>query len=98
MTATQLPRSCAREEEIGLPAREVHVLGSLDPMLTVTKFWMTPVVGVFNWPFVFRLAPVEVRDVFGAGAIDTYLGGRLICQPVPPRRGISRGRTEEGLC
>ncbi|MCX6024961.1 MAG: CoA pyrophosphatase [Chloroflexi bacterium] len=53
-------------EEIGLDPREVRVLGLLQPMLTVTNFWVTPVVGAFAWPQTFHLAPVEVREVFGA--------------------------------
>jgi len=51
-------------EEIGLDPSAVRVLGLLEPMLTVTNFWVTPVVGAFDWPQSFRLAPVEVRDVF----------------------------------
>jgi len=52
-------------EEIGLAPRDVRVLGKLEPMLTVTNFWVTPVVGAFDWPHSFRPAPVEVREVFG---------------------------------
>lgn len=53
------------QEEIGLDPSEVRVLGLLAPMLTVTNFWVTPVVGAFDWPQPFHLAPVEVREVFG---------------------------------
>ena len=52
-------------EEIGLDPLQVRVLGLLEPMLTITNFWVTPVVGAFDWPQAFHLAPVEVRDVFG---------------------------------
>jgi 8-oxo-dGTP pyrophosphatase MutT (NUDIX family) len=53
------------DEEIGLPSRQVRVLGILEPMLTVTNFWVTPVVGAFDWPRTFHLAPIEVKEVFG---------------------------------
>ncbi len=53
------------DEEIGLPPGDVRALGILEPMLTVTNFWVTPVVGAFDWPHAFRLASIEVREVFG---------------------------------
>jgi 8-oxo-dGTP pyrophosphatase MutT (NUDIX family) len=53
------------DEEIGLSPRDVRVLGILEPMLTITNFWVTPVVGAFDWPRHFQLSPIEVREVFG---------------------------------
>jgi 8-oxo-dGTP pyrophosphatase MutT (NUDIX family) len=52
------------QEEIGLPPHEVEVLGQLDPLLTVTQFLVTPVVGRIPWPYPLRPNPVEVREVF----------------------------------
>jgi 8-oxo-dGTP pyrophosphatase MutT (NUDIX family) len=52
-------------EEIGLSPRDVEIIGQLDPMLTVTQFAITPVVGVVPWPYDFRLQRLEVARLFG---------------------------------
>lgn len=53
------------QEEIGLSPERVELLGTLDPLLTVTQFLVTPVVGVIPWPYTFRLNDIEVAAVFG---------------------------------
>ncbi|MBV6394690.1 MAG: putative Nudix hydrolase NudL [Anaerolineales bacterium] len=52
------------EEEIGLHPNDVRVLGRLAPMTTISSFRVTPVVGVIEWPVVFRPAQAEVARVF----------------------------------
>jgi 8-oxo-dGTP pyrophosphatase MutT (NUDIX family) len=52
------------EEEIGLPRREVHVLGALDEYLTSTGYRVTPVVGIVPPAFEPRPHPAEVDLVF----------------------------------
>ena len=52
------------EEEIGVNPKEVRVLGRLVNLITVTSFRVTPVVGVIQWPMVFRLGQDEVERVF----------------------------------
>ena len=54
------------EEEIGLKREDVTVLGQLDELLTVTQYHITPVVGVFPWPYEFVLSTNELSVVFGA--------------------------------
>lgn len=54
------------EEEIGLRRADVAVLGQLDELLTVTQYHITPIVGVFPWPYEFVLSPHELSAVFGA--------------------------------
>ena len=53
------------EEEIGLQPADVTVLGQLDELLTVTQYRVTPVVGVFPWPYPFVLSTEELSEVFG---------------------------------
>lgn len=53
------------EEEIGLKRGDVAVLGQLDELLTVTQYRVTPVVGVFPWPYEFVLSTTELSSVFG---------------------------------
>lgn len=52
------------EEEIGMRAQDVRVLGRLTPMITITSFRVTPVVGVVKWPYAFRVENAEVARVF----------------------------------
>jgi 8-oxo-dGTP pyrophosphatase MutT (NUDIX family) len=52
------------QEEIGLQPKDVRVLGKLGEMLTVTNFIVTPIVGVFPWPYAFNVHTIEVDRVF----------------------------------
>jgi len=52
------------EEEIGIQPKDVHVLGRLANMITITSFRVTPVVGIIPWPVVLRLGQHEVERVF----------------------------------
>lgn len=51
------------EEEIGLPAEKVLVLGQLDDLATPTGFVISPVVGAIPYPFTARPAAGEVEAV-----------------------------------
>ena len=53
------------EEEIGLRREDVTVLGQLDELLTVTQYRITPIVGIFPWPYAFVLSEAELSAVFG---------------------------------
>ncbi len=53
------------EEEIGLRAADVQVLGELNPLATVTQFVVTPVIGVIPWPYDLRPNNKEVAKCFG---------------------------------
>lgn len=52
------------EEEIGLPASAVRLIGALPLHETVTGFSVTPVVGLIAQPFTERPQPGEVDEVF----------------------------------
>jgi 8-oxo-dGTP pyrophosphatase MutT (NUDIX family) len=51
-------------EEIGLNAADVRLLGRLNDVATITRYRVTPVIGVMPWPYPVRLEPGEVRRVF----------------------------------
>ena len=51
------------EEEIGIPASQVLVLGQLDDLATPTGFIISPVVGAIPYPFEVQLAAGEVEAV-----------------------------------
>jgi 8-oxo-dGTP pyrophosphatase MutT (NUDIX family) len=52
------------EEEVGLPADHVSVIGRLDTYITGTGFEITPVVGLVRVPYPVRPDPAEVDDIF----------------------------------
>jgi 8-oxo-dGTP pyrophosphatase MutT (NUDIX family) len=52
------------EEEVGLDAARVEILGELAPYDTVTGFRIHPVVGWITPPFELRLDQYEVADAF----------------------------------
>jgi 8-oxo-dGTP pyrophosphatase MutT (NUDIX family) len=52
-------------EEIGLAREDVTVYGQLDELLTVTQYHITPIVGVFPWPYPFVISEHELSAVFG---------------------------------
>jgi 8-oxo-dGTP pyrophosphatase MutT (NUDIX family) len=60
-----LERTALREasEEIGLGERDARILGTLDDIVTVTEFVVTPFVGVVPYPYPFKLSPVEIAEL-----------------------------------
>jgi 8-oxo-dGTP pyrophosphatase MutT (NUDIX family) len=52
------------DEEVGIRPQDVQVLGRVAPLITITSFRVTPVVGVVKWPYAFRVEGAEVARVF----------------------------------
>lgn len=52
------------EEEIGLPRRQVEILGYLDDYPTMTRYRVTPVVGVIRDLPALRIDAAEVAETF----------------------------------
>jgi 8-oxo-dGTP pyrophosphatase MutT (NUDIX family) len=52
------------KEEIGLHPEDVRILGRLNDHLTITRYRVTPVVGVMPWPYALVPAPEEVAAIF----------------------------------
>jgi 8-oxo-dGTP pyrophosphatase MutT (NUDIX family) len=52
------------EEEIGLPAKLVDILGTLPEYLTATGYRVTPVIGMVEQPFTVLLDDFEVSEAF----------------------------------
>jgi 8-oxo-dGTP pyrophosphatase MutT (NUDIX family) len=61
----ELQRTALREafEEIGLRERDVQVIGVLDDIVTITQFIVTPFVGLFPYPYSFKLSPIEIAEL-----------------------------------
>jgi 8-oxo-dGTP pyrophosphatase MutT (NUDIX family) len=67
------------EEEIGLDAGSVEVLGRLTDHVTGTGYRITPVLGLVAAALTYRLSPHEVDAIF-------ELPMRVVLDPAAPRR------------
>lgn len=52
------------EEEIGIRPADVKILGRLSRMITISKFRVSPIVGVIPFPYAFKTEGAEVARVF----------------------------------
>ena len=52
------------QEEIGLDPGSVQVIGRMAKVAMITRFVVTPVVGIVNWPTPLTVNPDEVDRVF----------------------------------
>jgi len=50
-------------EEIGLKESDIQVIGLLDDIVTITEFIVTPIVGVFSYPYPFKVSEVEIAEL-----------------------------------
>jgi 8-oxo-dGTP pyrophosphatase MutT (NUDIX family) len=51
-------------EEIGLNPQDVQIIGQLDRIPTISRYLVTPVIGLIPNPYTFSLQPEEVSRVF----------------------------------
>jgi 8-oxo-dGTP pyrophosphatase MutT (NUDIX family) len=54
-------REC--EEEIGVPASSIQVLGELDDLVTVSDFIVSPYVGLIPYPYPLRVSRREIAEI-----------------------------------
>ena len=50
-------------EEIGLKQNDVQIIGILDDIVTITEFIVTPIVGLFPYPYSFEVSEVEIAEL-----------------------------------
>lgn len=51
-------------EEVGIPSRQISVVGYLDRFATISHYLVTPVIAWIDAGYSHRLNPAEVSDVF----------------------------------
>jgi 8-oxo-dGTP pyrophosphatase MutT (NUDIX family) len=61
----ELQQTALREafEEIGLKENDIQILGVLDDIVTITEFIVTPFVGLFPYPYPFKVSPIEIAEL-----------------------------------
>ncbi|HMK76121.1 MAG TPA: CoA pyrophosphatase [Thermodesulfobacteriota bacterium] len=50
-------------EEIGLRESDVQIIGILDDIVTITEFIVTPIVGLFPYPYPFKVSEKEISEL-----------------------------------
>ena len=50
-------------EEIGLKESDVQIIGILDDIVTITEFIVTPIVGLFPYPYPFEVSEAEIAEL-----------------------------------
>src|SRR4030042_600364 len=76
-------------EEIGLKENDVQIIGILDDIVTITEFIVTPIVGLFSYPYPFKVSEVEIAEL-----IEVPLAF-LLDEDCFSEREISRGGERE---
>jgi 8-oxo-dGTP pyrophosphatase MutT (NUDIX family) len=86
-----LERTALREadEEIGLKENDVHLMGVLDDIVTVTEFIVTPFVGHIPYPYPFITSPIEIAEM-----IEVPLSSLLKKDCFSEREILRMGRKE----
>jgi 8-oxo-dGTP pyrophosphatase MutT (NUDIX family) len=77
------------DEEIGLKKHDVQILGILDDIITVTEFIVTPIVGLFPYPYPFKVSEVEIAEL-----IEVPLSSLLRERSFSEKEIIRGGRKE----
>ena len=52
------------QEEVGIRPADVRILGQVRPMVTITNYRVTPVVGAISWPYALTAQTEEVDRIF----------------------------------
>ena len=73
------------EEELGIPPRDVRLLGALTPLTTVTDFFVEPFVGAIPYPHLLRPADAEIAEVIDAPVARLLEPGALETKMLPGR-------------
>jgi 8-oxo-dGTP pyrophosphatase MutT (NUDIX family) len=65
---SELEKTALREafEEVGLKEKDVKIIGVLDDIVTVTEFIITPFVGLFPYPYTFKVSEIEIAELIEA--------------------------------
>lgn len=50
-------------EEIGLKETDIQILGILDDIVTITEFIVTPIIGLFPYPYAFEISQNEISEL-----------------------------------
>ncbi len=58
------------EEEVGIRVADITLLGQTDKLLTTSGFLITPFVGIFTYPYKFKVNPGEIERLIEVPLIE----------------------------
>jgi 8-oxo-dGTP pyrophosphatase MutT (NUDIX family) len=76
-------------EEIGLRESDIQVIGVLDDIVTITEFIVTPIVGLFPYPYPFKISEREISELIQV-PLSSVLNGNCLSE-----REVFRGGQKE---
>ena len=63
-------------EEVGIRPEDVEILGRLDEIITITKYRITPFVGIIPYPYPLRVSENEIAEVIEL-PLETFLDPKI---------------------
>jgi 8-oxo-dGTP pyrophosphatase MutT (NUDIX family) len=51
-------------EELGISTDKIRAIGFLPPMPTISRYWVTPIIGTVDWPTPVQINVEEVKHFF----------------------------------
>ena len=80
---SELEKTALREafEEVGLKEKDVQIIGALDDIVTITGFIITPFVGLFPYPYPFKVSEIEIAELIEA-PLSFFLKGDCYSEQV----------------
>ncbi|MDA9557055.1 CoA pyrophosphatase [Vibrio sp.] len=84
-----LAQTALREthEELGIPAQQIRIIGQMRPITSISRFSVTPIVGLLDPNFECTIDPNEVDEVFEVPA-EHLLDHANLCTSTHQYRGI----------
>lgn len=76
-------------EEIGLRECDIQIVGVLDDIVTITEFIVTPIIGLFPYPYPFKVSEMEIAELIEV-PLPSLLDGNCFSE-----REIFRGGQKE---
>ncbi len=76
-------------EEVGLKESDVQIIGILDDIVTITEFIVTPIVGLFPYPYPFKVSEAEIAELIEVPLLHLFDGNFF------SEKEIFRGGREE---
>jgi 8-oxo-dGTP pyrophosphatase MutT (NUDIX family) len=69
-------------EEVGIPQKEVELLGGIDELLSPSGFLITPYIGIFNYPLEYKVNNGEIDRIIESPLIHLLNDNHFYTKPL----------------